>query len=197
MSRMALDLDSNRILVGLTIPAGGAGSIVAMDISTGALTTLASLSVGNGPPMYDIGAVVPVPSTFGTTARMLVGVDYSLLAVNGQGDRNFISAASNIGAGPALIRIEDMLVDFPRNRALVAGGLSQAMQWVDLTTGNRTMVSGLNPDDQTVRGTGPPIFGRPVRLATDLGANIAYVTVMQTIILAVDLESGDRVILSR
>lgn len=197
VSRMAADFDNNRVIVGLTKPAGGSGSIVAMDLTTGALTTLASLSVGNGPPMYEIGAVAAVPGTFGTTARVLVGADYNLLAVNGQGDRNFISAASNIGSGPHMIRIEDMVVDFPGNRALVASGQSQALQWVDLTTGNRTMASGLNPTDLTVRGSGPPLFGRPVRLATDLGANVAYVTSMQTIILSVDLESGDRVIISR
>jgi hypothetical protein len=197
MSRMAPDFDNNRVIVGLRRPSGGSGSIVAMDLTTGGLTTLASLSVGNGPPMYQIGAVAAVPSTFGTTARVLVGTDDNLLAVNGQGDRSFISAAANIGSGPAMVRIDDMVVDFPGNRALVASGLSQAMQWVDLTTGNRTMVTGRNPSDQSVVGSGPALFGRPVHLATDLEANIAYVTSMQTIILAVDLESGDRVILSR
>ncbi len=197
MSRMALDLDNNRTIVGLTIPGGGAGSIVAMDNVTGALTTLSSLSVGGGPPMYEIGAVAPVPSTFGTAARVLVGVDNSLLAVNGSGDRNFIASGANIGSGPSLINIEDMVVDFPRNRVLVAASAFQAMQWVDLTSGNRIMASGRNPDDQSLRGTGPPLFGRPLRLATDLDSNIAYVTVMQTAILAVDLDSGDRVIMSR
>jgi sugar lactone lactonase YvrE len=197
MSRMAPDFDNNRLIVGLTPAVGGAGNIVAMDLTTGALTTLSSLSAGNGPPMYEIGAVASVPGTFGTTARVLVGSEYSLFAVNGQGDRNYISAASTIGSGPHMIHIEDMVVDFPRKRALVASGQSQALQWVDLTTGNRTMASGLNPGDQTVRGSGPPLFGRPVRLATDLAANVAYVTSMQTIILAVDLDSGDRVIISR
>ena len=197
MSRMALDAVNNRVIVGLTFPAGGAGSVVAMDNVTGALTTLASLSVGNGPPMYEIGAVALVPSTFGTTARLLVAADYNLLAVDGSGNRSFISAGGNIGSGPPLFKVDDMVVDFPGNRALVVGASAQAMQWVDLTTGNRTMASGVNPDDLSSRGSGPPLFGQPKSLETDLAANIAYVTVMQTAILAVDLESGDRVILSR
>jgi hypothetical protein len=197
MSRMALDTDGNRVIVGLMPRPSGAGSIEAMDVTTGTLTTLASLSVGGGPPMYQIAAVAPVPSTFGTTARMLVGADNNLLAVNGQGDRNFISAGGNIGSGPTLINIGDMVVDFPRNRALVVGATAQAMQWVDLTSGNRTMVSGPNPDSQVLSGTGPPLFGPPTRLEADFESNIAYVTVMQTAILAVDLLSGDRVILSR
>jgi hypothetical protein len=196
MSRMALDTDGNRVIVGL-MPANGAGSIEAMDITSGALTTLASLSVGGGPPMYQIGAVAAVPSTFGTTARVLVATDNNLLAVNGQGDRNFIAAGANIGSGPTLITIGDMVVDFPRNRALVVGATEQAMQWVDLTSGNRTMASGRNPDSQALTGAGPPIFGHPTRLAADFESNIAYVTVMQTAILAVDLDSGDRVIMSR
>ena len=128
---------------------------------------------------------------------MLVGADYNLLAVDGSGNRNFISAGGNIGSGPPLFKVSDMVVDFPRNRALVVGASAQAMQWVDLTRGNRTMASGANPDDLSVRGSGPPLFGQPKSLETDLAANIAYVTVMQTAILAVDLESGDRVILSR
>jgi hypothetical protein len=59
------------------------------------------------------------------------------------------------------------------------------------------MASGRNPDDQSMRGDGPPLFGYPMRVTADFTANIAYVTAMQTIILAVDLDSGDRVIISR
>jgi len=197
LSRMAVDTDGNRALVGLSIPAGGAGSIVAMDMSTGNLSTVASLSVGGGPPMYEIAAVAWLPSTFGLAGRLVVGTDYSILLVNGSGDRTWISSGSVVGLGPTLGEVEDMELDLPNRRALVLSATEQSLQWVNLDNGGRSMASGRNPDTQAVLGAGPALFGRPMRMTADFPNDLAFVSVMQTAFAAVDLVSGDRVILAR
>jgi hypothetical protein len=199
ISRMSLDLAQGRAVAGISPRAGGSGSVVAMDIATGTLTTLSSLSVGNGPPLFGIAAVSPTPPDWGTTTRYLVGANRDVLGVNGSGDRTFISASNAIGAGPTMVMIEDMEVELAQRRALVVSAQDQAMQWVNLDTGARTMVSGRETDFPwtNVWANGPPIRGNFAKLAVDATANVAYVTVYNGAFMAVDLRSGDRVIVSR
>jgi len=195
MSRMALDLDGNQALVGLNPRAGGAGTVIGVDLDTGAVSTLASMAIGNGPPMMEIGAVAVLPGTFSTitAGRILVGTSNSLLRVNGSGDRNFIN-----GGGPALIPVEDMAPDLVHRSVLVGSAAAQALEWVDLDTGDRTLLTGRNPDTGAIRGTGPAIASGPLRLELDPARDLAYVAVMPaTALMAVDLASGDRIIISR
>jgi hypothetical protein len=192
---MALDAEGNRAVVGLNVPGNfGASNVAAMDLTTGVVTDIASLAVGNGPPMYEINAVAVLPSTFpvNTAGRILVGTTSSLLRVDGSGNRNHMT-----GNGPSLLQVQDMAVDLAHRRLLVGGPLARALQWVDLDSGDRTMVSGPDPDTQVVRGEGPPILGYPFAVELDVGSDLAYASVMQNALMAIDLVSGDRVVVSR
>jgi len=143
----------------------------------------------------DAEAVTVLPGTFSTTAagRILVGTSNSLLRVNGSGDRNFIN-----GGGPALIPVEDMAPDLVHRRVLVGSAAAQALEWVDLDTGDRTLLTGRNPDTGAIRGTGPAIASGPLRLELDPARDLTYVAVMPaTALMAVDMASGDRIIISR
>jgi hypothetical protein len=199
ISRMSHDLAQGRAVAGINPLAGGSGSVVAMDITTGALTTLSSLSVGNGPPLFDIAAVAPTPPDWGTTTRYLVAAGRNIFGVNGSGDRTFISASDTIGPGPMLASVEDMEVQLAQRRALVVGTQDQAMQWVNLDSGAKTMVSGRETDFPwtNVWGDGPLIRGNFAKLAIDATANVAYVSVYNGAFMAVDLRSGTRALVSR
>jgi hypothetical protein len=53
------------------------------------------------------------------------------------------------------------------------------------------------PDNQTIRGTGPPIAGDVARVAPDFANQVAFLTVFDNALMRVDLVTGDRVITSR
>jgi len=193
MSRMAVDMDTGWAVVGLT--PFGSGSLVGVDLGTGVVNEIASLSRGGGPPMYDIGAVVVLPGTYPVTTagRYIVGTRDSLLRITGSGDRNFIN-----GGGPQVLPVEDMVADLANRRVLIGSSSAQALQWVDLDSGDRTMVSGRTPGTQVMVGAGPAIGTTTLKLELDPATNLAYAAVMsRSAVLAIDLVSGDRIIMSR
>jgi len=60
------------------------------------------------------------------------------------------------------------------------------------------LLTGRNPDTGAIRGTGPAIASGPLRLELDPARDLAYVAVMPTTaLMAVDMASGDRIIISR
>jgi hypothetical protein len=71
------------------------------------------------------------------------------------------------------------------------------LQWVNLTNGNRSMASGRNPDNSTVRGSGPAITHSWTGVTADFPNDVAYMISTGETLLTVDLASGDRVITSR
>ena len=73
------------------------------------------------------------------------------------------------------------------------------MQWVNLDTGARDMVSGRDTDYPWTNlwGDGPLIRGNFGKVAVDSTADVAFLSVYNGAFMAVDLRSGDRVIVSR
>jgi hypothetical protein len=55
----------------------------------------------------------------------------------------------------------------------------------------------VNPDDQTLRGGGPPVIGDSSRVVADFANQVAYITGYGSALMAIDLTNGDRVITSR
>jgi DNA-binding beta-propeller fold protein YncE len=108
------------------------------------------------------------------------------------GDRRVI-ADNNTGAGPDILSPAAIALDAANNRVLVLDEWLDALLEVDLSTGDRSVIS------DAVTGAGP-IFdvARPLlSLALDLAHNRALVSDNSLgALLAVDLDSGDRSIIS-
>ena len=68
---------------------------------------------------------------------------------------------------------------------------------VSLANGNRQILSGRNAADESVLGTGPA-FSLPYSLVTDFVNGVTYVAdVNLQAVFAIDLATGQRIIVSR
>jgi hypothetical protein len=167
------------------------------DATTGAAgAAISDFTIGSVPINYM--RAIGFEDLAGGARRILIASgDSQVIAVDpATGIRTLVSSAI-AGTGPAIIDSESIAVDSAARRALISGGRANALQWVDLVSGNRSMASGVNPDDQTVRGTGPPILGDTSRVVADFANQVAYVTAYGSALLTIDLTTGDRVITSR
>ena len=99
-----------------------------------------------------------------------------------------------VGAGPELTTAISVRLDLAHGRAFVSDVRDYedaAIFSVRLDNGDRSIVSGYG------RGHGPA-FGLPLRVAYDVGRNVLYVTDFGTHgLYAVEIKSGDRVVLAR
>jgi hypothetical protein len=148
--------------------------------------------------------------------RLLVtdaGTPVQLLAVDvATGNRSVLSGDA-VGSGPAFVAPLGVAVDAVNDRVLVLDGGTFSMIAVDPVTGDRSYVTlgGADPDllrgnrraagkggTQSPVGTGP-LFQAPRDLVIDPTRNIAFTSNERLMngILIVDLESGDRLLLSR
>lgn len=180
-SSIAYDSANDRALVYSALVSGE--SVVAVNLSTGARTALASgdgISATGNMALDASGNRVLVPEL----NRKLIYA-YDLAA----GNRSVLSSDS-VGSGPSLGLPEGMVVDGANNRALLIDDGLDAVISVDLSNGNRTILSN------SVRGNGPA-FDRPAAIAFDSATNTAYVADNGlAAIVAVNLVTGDRSILS-
>ena len=111
------------------------------------------------------------------------------------GARTLLSGQDFPESGEALnlVNASDIVVDNQHNRALVLDPVLKAIIAVDLTTGEKSMVV----DNETVEGTRNRL-SNPRRL--DLHPIFNYVVVVDEtldVLMAIDLETNQRVILSR
>lgn len=94
------------------------------------------------------------------------------------------------GSGPVFERPEDLVLDLVNDRILIGDAWASAIVEVNLTTGNRKIISGSSI------GAGQALE-YPQGLALDISKNLLYVADNgQNIILSVDIETGDRSIIS-
>ena len=96
------------------------------------------------------------------------------------------------GTGPAFQSLWDMVIDSANNQALVADATARALIAVDLATGNRRIVS----DNDSV-GSGNTMSS-PTILTLDAANSVPYIYsgASREAILAVDLATGDRTVMS-
>lgn len=100
-------------------------------------------------------------------------------------DGSFHNIHQRINNQVVLSRVVDVSIDKENNRAFILDWHLDALVSVDLTTGNRTIVSGDS------RGTGPHV-GNARSIALDKTNNRAIVISSHRTLLSVDLISGDR-----
>ena len=192
-----LDAANGRLLVSME-PTFGRSQLVPINVATGV----------TGPAIAD--STVGMPS-FGALNAMALdyptGIPARLIAMDNQtimyaidlatGNRAIVSSNAGVGSGLSLAFADSIAINPATRRALVVSSHHHSILEVDLGTGNRSLVSGHNTDDQTIRGTGPWITEYYPRVAADFSARVAYVTSNEDSILTVDLVSGDRVLTAR
>ncbi len=99
-----------------------------------------------------------------------------------------VSDAVN-GTGPTIGRPSLMALDSDENRLVVYDDVQTTLFLVDLTSGDRTVVSNNT-------GTGAGIlFNNPNAIAVDAANNFAFLHESGEVYLSVDLATGDRVVL--
>jgi len=193
-SSITLDAANNRALIIDQIDYRGIQrALVAVDLATGNRTIVSDASTSSGPVFVN-----PIRVTLDTANKRALVIDgtfgsNALLAVDlATGDRTIVSDVSK-GSGPAFINLTGVTLDAANKRALVTDskfGLL-ALVAVDLTTGNRTIVT----DASTGSG---PAFISPDIVTLDAANNRALVIDSGlNALVAVELVSGDRVIVSR
>ena len=175
-------------------PLAGPGAILRVDPSTGERTVVSDPTHGSGPALIDPVAMDADPRIVGPTTIASVldaGLDQILSVDLTSGDRTSGPLLpANIGTPT------DMVLDFNRGRFLVTAADPPALVAIG---GPVTILS------DATRGAGP-LFGRPealelvssATLGTIPSTPIAFVLdSLRGSILAVDLETGDRMILTK
>ncbi|MCG8434721.1 MAG: PKD domain-containing protein, partial [Gammaproteobacteria bacterium] len=152
--------------------------------------------VGQGP-----GFAYPLDITMADGNILVADLELNaVVAVSREGDRSEFAHGGR-GAGPSFTNPRSVVVDATGEKAYVLDDFWDAVFEVDLTTGNRTVLSDYDlnndgdPDDHVGDGPG---FGSPKRITLDNRNNPRALVVdydMQAVI-AVDLDTGNRTVIS-
>ncbi len=178
---LVADIEHDRILVSAPSPK----AIIAVDLATGNRTVFSQFSSGTG-----VGVdTTPVHMVLDKSSNRILGVDNLLGAVVAidliSGDRSIISDI-NTGTGVDLGSPSKISLDSKNNQVVVRSGSS--LIEVDLSNGNRTLVSN---------GIGAALAS-PVGIAIDSQNNRLYVgDSIRDAVFAVEIDSGDRVIIAK
>jgi hypothetical protein len=167
-----------------------------IDPATGNTSTLSESPAGGGPTILAL-ALDALP---GAPTRVIAGTNGSVIAVNlDTGERDLLSGGST-GTGGRLLMNPLIAVHSTPRRAFLVSREDDAVQLVDLVTGNRSIVSGRNPEDASEAGAGPRLAGDTggayQAVAFDPTSSLLYFRTGDRL-LAIDPVSGDRVICSR
>ena len=181
--RVAIDADTNRatLIIGPTLSE--------LNLDTGSLTLLsANAGPGTG---TDFAFPADVVVDFANDRAVVLDGGAGLLSVAvGSGNRSVISD-SVTGSGPLWGFADAVDVDFSADRGYVVDDAGTAVYRVDLSTGDRVIIS-----DNAGTGVGPSI-SFPNDLKLDPAANRALiVNAVSDNLMAVDLTTGDRAVLS-
>jgi hypothetical protein len=195
--RLTLDVTNNRVLFGNNeAPVGTADEIYAVNLANGAVSMISGPS-NTGPMLVVPGHMVVEPAANPT--RVLVGDAFSaqIIAVDlASGNRSTFDSGSS-GSGITYTRVGPLLVDAARGR-LLAHHIDYPSHLFSraLSGGTRELISGANPLQLAVRGSGPPYFYVQA-MDVDFAADVGYISSTNNgAIMAVDLVSGDRVIIA-
>jgi hypothetical protein len=198
VSHMRLDASGNRVLF-TDATYGGNNALYAIDLATGVRRTITDSSHGTGPAFTFAANITLDPSTSPTRALISDQGLGGIFAVDlATGNRtvlinpfaNVSSPGDNVPSGTFLdVRNSRLL-------SLRVGAVSNLFS-VALPGASQQIIAGDDPTTSAITGTGPLPFGC---FALDVSTTdgVAFVACPWiTTIMAVDLVSGDRVIVGR
>jgi DNA-binding beta-propeller fold protein YncE len=181
---MAVDEAGARVL----IIDGSRKSLISVDLETGARTLLVGDAIGSGYELRSPGDLALDPEA----RRVLVydGRAPALLAIDLETGARTVISGPTVGQGPSLADVLSLALDPARQRVLASSGFLETSRIfaVDLTTGDRTVMSGDGVGEGVELDLPWPLLVDPARGRVLTG--------MQTGLVAVDLDTGDRTLLS-
>jgi sugar lactone lactonase YvrE len=192
--KLTLDAAANRVV----FTDSSLDAVFSVNLGTGVRTLVSGLGTGSGLLFDSPSALVMDAITNPSSPRLLVG-DFlrdALVSVDSFGNRTLLT---NYVAGLRVPSPNALTLDPANRRVLVADTLNMNLMSVDLATGNHVQISGGNYYDPNgpIRGTGPALFN-PSAMDVDFAGQVAYVlSSSRQAVIAVDLVTGDRVIMSR
>lgn len=193
-----LDAANNRVLFTDADMADDADALYAIDLATGVRTTLSSDSVGSGLPVGQFTAFIFDSST--SPARVLLSDadQQSIVDVNlATGQRTLFANFMNSG-GTGQFNRPGLLYHDVANERLIGmnAGTPPNMFSLSLSSLTQSLISGLALINREPKGAGPQ-FIAPMGMAVDPSRQVIFVTDPASgSLLAVDLVSGDRVIIA-
>ncbi|MEO8016381.1 MAG: Ig-like domain-containing protein [Pseudomonadota bacterium] len=190
-----LDAPNGRLLINVQL--GPSSQIVPINVATGAAgAVIADSTVGT--PSFGLLNSMAIENATGQPQRIIATDSQAIMyAFDATTGARVILSSPTAGSGPTLSYIDSLAINSVTRQALAVSGYDNSLQLVNLSNGARSTVSGRNRDDQSIRGSGPPITPLWPRIAADFPAGVAHVTSSSSCLLAVDLVSGDRVITAR
>lgn len=194
---LALDPVRNQLLLSTSRYGSFTGSVTAVDLTTGNRTLVSSAQRGSGPDLDGLfEALVVDPDPPGGVGRAFVLGQGSIITLDlTSGERALFSTGyiPMQGLGPALPYANDLALDPLQQLLLVVG--QSFLAGVRVDNGNRGTLAGRSSN--SLVGLGPE-FDRPNGVAFEPVRKVAYVSnPLRGALLAVDMTTGDRVIMAR
>ncbi len=193
---LVLDQANNRVLAADSVN----DNIVALDLNTGERSVILNQNAagGSGPAFRLVRSVL----LDAANNRLLImdgfNGDMRLFAVNLSTRNRTIISAAGVGSGPTLNVSEPMALDSANNRILVADRNNQSgvVLSINLSNGNRQVISGFNTQTSTLVGAGTT-FLSPASLRFDSARNVVLIADQQrNAVFLVDLATGARTLVS-
>ncbi|HEU4603677.1 MAG TPA: hypothetical protein VFS24_17010 [Steroidobacteraceae bacterium] len=191
------DVEGNRLIFGdADSSVTDDDAIYAIDLTTGLPTTLSDSSTGSGPRLNFPSNSILEPVSNPTRAIVSNANDHNILSVDlATGARSVISTGTSANFLPA-----PLYLDATASRLLGFDDYGYNLFAMDLNGGTPQLISGVSPTtpiNLVTAGHGPMLVGAS-GLDVDVASGVAYIT--QTAagsVMAIDLTSGDRVVISR
>ena len=195
--RMVLDVANNRMLFGNDeLQVTDVDQLFALNLSNNVITAISDASK-TGPIFARPGFMVLEPATNPTRVIIDDAFRGQFLAINlATGNRSTFDTSSG-GSGVTYQRTGPLILDAANARLLVNHNYYPSNIFtIPLAGGTRELVTGADPTTLAVRGTGPPLF-YVTAMDVDFAAQVAYeASSNSAAIVAVDLVSGDRVVMA-
>ncbi len=195
---LRLDAPNNRVLFIDGDRDGDGDALYAVDLDSGVRTVISSASVGGGYAVGYFSDFVLEPAVNPTRALVSDETAQGFVAVDlGTGHRTLFADMFSAGFQIQTNRPGPIYLDTPRSRLIgINRGSPGNLYSLDLNTTVQRLLSGPALGSSETRGVGPSIEA-PVGLAVDADRQVVYVTeIASGSLIAIDLVSGDRVIIA-
>ena len=195
---LKLDAANNRVLFSNGDYNGDGDALYAIDLATGTRSVISDANVGGGFVLDYISDFVLDPAINPTRVLLSDAFKQTIVAVNLASGHRTVFSTMYSGGGELQFNAPGMLhLDTPNSRLLgLNGGFPSNLFSMSLPSTAQRLISG--PDLQTfaIKGAGPTGFG-PGGLAVDNDRGVVYVNApVGSALVAIDLVSGDRVIIA-
>jgi hypothetical protein len=192
-NEVRVDAINNRaIIVDIDVTGSGNDALYAVDLSTGQRTTISDKSIGSGPALNFPSSLILEPASAPTRAIVSNGNDHNLLSIDlSTGTRTLFSSGTATQFLPGPLRLDSVA-----GRVLGADDYGFNLFSAPLSTGVPHVISGFDATVPKMFGRGPMLLGAS-GVAVDPSADVAYATQRNaSSVMAIDLQTGDRVVIS-